>query len=263
MGKSTKETIETQGHNLGQRDTETRRFVTSPRPSSPNPSSPCLCSWIFNLLILLIIIVTAGCGKPHVYIHPNPGLDRIKRIAIMPFDNFTKDDKASEKVRTNFVIELLRTGGSNVMDISETDRIMQQAGLSYSAGQNQTAVVNVPRAAEEMADTTPLSKKIGDALNVEAILAGSVEAYSVERVSDQIVPEVSISARLIDAETGIIIWASTHTRRGSMGVPIFGWGKITSLSRLSQEVIQDMVNSLARYMFPKERLSLPISFRPL
>jgi len=204
---------------------------------------------IYLLLVFLAGTAMTGCSKPHVYVHPSPGLDRIKRIAVMPFDNLTKDNKAGEKVRNGFVIELLRTGSFNVIDVGETDRILQGVGLSYSARQGSGASIAVPGAEEEeTATSVPLSKMIGDALSVEAIVVGSVEAYSVERVSDQISPEVSISARLIDAETGIIIWGSTHTRRGGAGIPIFGWGKVTSLSMLSQKTIQDMVNSLAKYI---------------
>lgn len=212
----------------------------------------------YFLLLFWAGIVTAGCSKPYVYMHPSPGLDRIKRIAVMPFDNFTKDDKASEKVRTNFVVELLMTGLFNVMDIGEVDRILQREGLSYSSSQITEPIISVPGTEEGIGASIPLSKKIGDALNVEAILVGSVDAYSTERIADQIIPEVSISARLIDTETGIIIWASAYTRRGSAGFPIFGWGKVTSLSVLSQRVIQDMVNSLAGASAPG--LRFPFSF---
>ena len=194
----------------------------------------------------------AGCGKPRVYIHPSPGLDMIKRMAVMPFDNLTKDSNAAEKVRNGFVIELLRTGSFSVMDTGEADRILQAAGLSYGTIQGSMPGIAAPETAtaEEpgAVDSTPLSKSIGDALKVQAIIVGSVQAYGVERVGDQTSPEVSISARLIDAETGIIIWGGTHTRRGGAGVPIVGWGKITSLGVLSQKVIQDLVNSLAEYV---------------
>jgi TolB-like protein len=200
------------------------------------------------LVILLLVTLAAGCGGPQVYIHPNPGFERIKRMAVLPLDNFTKDDKASNKVRANFVIELLRTASFNVVDIGETDRLLQIAELSYTTSGTAIPGIGAAQTAEEQAAASePLSKKIGEALKVEAIFVGSVEAYSTERVSDRIIPEVSISARLIDAETGIIIWASTHSRRGGAGFPILGWGKVTSLSVLSQQVIQDMVNSLAKY----------------
>ena len=203
------------------------------------------------LLVLAASALMTGCGKPHVYIHPSPGLDRISKIAAMPFDNLTKDDKADEKVRNGFVIELLRTGSFNVIDTGETDRLLKTAGLSYGAqgAVTGTAAQGAGTAAEIAAAVViPLSKKIGDALGVEAIIVGSVEAYSVERTGDQVSPEVSISARLIDAETGIIIWGGTHTRRGGSGFPIVGWGKTNSLGVLSQKVIQDLVNSLAEYV---------------
>ncbi len=202
---------------------------------------------IYVLFAILVSIVAIGCAKPHVYIHPNPGFDRIEKIAVMPFDNFTNDDKAGEKVRTNFVIELLRTGSFNVMDIGETDRILQVSELSYGVSQSSIPVISATEAEEGIAASAPLSREIGDVLKVQAMIVGSVEAYSAERMGDQSIPEVSISARLIDAETGIIIWASTHTRRGGAGIPIFGWGKVSSLSMLSQQVIQDMVDSLAGY----------------
>ncbi len=198
---------------------------------------------------LLASVVMAGCSGPRVYIHPNPGLDSIKRMAVLPFGNFSKDDKANDKVRANFVIELLRTASFNVVDIGETDRLLQIAELSYTTSGMAIPGISASETAEGQApDSEPLSKKIGEALKVEAIFVGSVEAYSAERVSDRIIPEVSISARLIDGETGIIIWASTHSRRGGAGFPILGWGKVTSLSVLSQQVIQDMVNSLAKYV---------------
>lgn len=197
--------------------------------------------------LLVILLATAGCAGPHVYIHPTPGLDRIRRMVVMPFDNLAKDDKADEKVRANFVIELLRTGVFNVVDTGEVDRTLQREGLSYSVSQSAIPSVRVSGTEQEAIAPVPVSSKIGDALKAEAILVGAVETYSTERVGDQTIPEVSISARLIDAETGIIIWASAHTRRGSAGIPILGWGKMISLNMLSQQVIQDMVNSLARY----------------
>ena len=216
-------------------------FLLFPRTRRPE---------ICLLLAFLAGIVMAGCSKPNVYIHPSPGLDRIKKMAVMPFDNLSKDSGAAEKVRTGFVIELLRTGSFNVIDANETDRILQEAGLSYSVSQSPVPSIRLPRAETEVETATsmPVSRRIGDALDVQAIIVGSVEVYNTERVGDQVNPEVSISVRLIDAETGIIIWASNHTRRGGIGVPILGWGKITSLSLLSQKVIQDMIGSLAEYV---------------
>jgi hypothetical protein len=167
----------------------------------------------------------------------------------MPFDNFTNDEKAGEKVRTNFVIELLRIGSFDVVDTYELDRRLQRAGLSYNTSSGIPPIIKTSGVGGETITSIPLSKQVGEVLNVEAILAGSVEAYSTERMADQIIPEVSISVRLIDAETSIIIWASAYSRRGSAGIPVFGWGKVTSLSVLSQQVIQNMAHALAKYTY--------------
>jgi len=202
---------------------------------------------IFFIAIFSASIITSGCSGPRIYIHPTPGFDRIKKIAVMPFNNLSTDDKAGEKVRNSFVVELLRTGSFGVLDIGETDKLLQSAGLSYSESQNPTPVVNAPNAPGAKPEEIPISKKIGDLLHVEAVLVGSVEEYSIDRVGDQSIPEVSVSVRLLDAETGIIIWASTYTKRGSTGIPILGWGKVNSLSKLSHQLAQDMVASLATY----------------
>ena len=203
------------------------------------------------LIVFLAIIVVAGCGGPRSYIHPNPGLEALKKIAVVPFTNLAKDANSGDKVRVYFIIELLKTGSFDVMDIGETDRLLKINNLSYEA--SPLPVVGMSRggaAAEEEADTSvPLSKQIGEALKVQAILSGFVHTCSSERVGDQSVPEVSVTARLIDAETGIIIWAGNHTRRGSAGIPIVGWGKRTSISLVARKVVEDMAKNLAGYAF--------------
>jgi polysaccharide biosynthesis protein PelC len=193
------------------------------------------------ILFFLANVMISGCSKPSIYIHPTPGFNKIKKIAIMPFNNLTTDDKAGEKVRNSFVVELLRTGSFGVLDTGETDRILRSAGYLY----NEIQDLQTPKSEDDKI-SIPLSKKIGDTLHVQAVLAGSVEEYSIKRVDDQEIPEVSVSVRLLDAETGIIIWASTYTKRGSSGIPILGWGKATSLSRLSNQLAQDMASSLAK-----------------
>ena len=200
-----------------------------------------------SLLVGLTAVLLVGCSGPRMYIHPSPGLDRIRRVAVLPFENNTKEMKAAERVRTQFVIELLRLGYFDVVDPGEVDRKMQAQNLSYEAGQELVPPIRTAEKAEETEIFEPLTRVMGEVLGVEAILVGSVDAYSANRVGDRTVPEVAISARLLDAETGIIIWAATHSRRGRAGLPFLGWGRITSLSDLSQKVVEAMVQSLAEY----------------
>ena len=201
----------------------------------------------WGLLVGLTTVLLVGCSGPRMYIHPSPGLDRIRRVAVLPFENNTKEMKAAERVRSQFVLELLRLGYFDVVDPGEVDRKLQAQNLSYEAGQEIVPPIRTAEKAEETEIFEPLTRVMGEVLGVEAILVGSVDAYDVNRVADRTIPEVAISARLLDAETGIIIWATTHTRRGRAGLPFVGWGRITSLSDLSQKVVEEMVHSLAEY----------------
>ena len=212
---------------------------------------------VYLFLVFLACIVMVGCGGPRTYIHPNPGLDMVKKVVVMPFDNLSADASANQKVRISFVIELLRTGNFDVLDIGEADRRLGASGLSYSAARGPIPIT-APRggsasgagsAGSGEGDTSvPLSRQIGGALGVQALLLGSVDTYSLERTRDESIPEVTVTARLVDVETGVIIWASTHTRRGRAGIPILGWGKRTSLGLVSRKVIADMAEDLAQYV---------------
>ncbi len=211
----------------------------------------CLPFAIIVLLTFLAGIIMAGCSGPRTYIHPM-GVSAVRKIVVLPMGNLSNDGKAGDKVRMNFVIELLKTENFDVIDIGEADRLLGIAGLSYGGanGVPSALAIGISKDGEEGPDTSiPVSKKIGDALKVHAIFVSSVDTYSSERVRNETVPEVTISARLIDAETGIIVWASTHTRRGSPGIPILGWRKMTSLSLVSRQAVEDMAKDLAQYVF--------------
>ncbi len=210
----------------------------------------CFSFAIVFLLTFLAGVMMAGCGGPRTYIHPM-GISAVRKIVVMPVGNLSNDDKAGDRVRMTFVIELLKTDSFDVIDIGEADRLLGIANLSYGGGNGipGALAIGISKDGGEEADTSiPISKKIGDALNVQAIFVSSVDTYSSERVRDESVPEVTISARLIDAETGIIMWASTHTRRGSPGIPILGWLRMTSLSLVSRQVVEDMAKDLAQYV---------------
>ena len=204
---------------------------------------------IFLLLAFVAGVMMSGCGGPRTYIHSSPGLDAIRRIVVMPFENLSSDDSASDRVRGSFVIELLKTGAFDVMAVGEADRLLKLASLSYDVTKMPAPVLGIVGGdAPDDGTSVPLSKKIGDALKIQAIIVGSVDTFSSQKSRDESVPEVTVTVRLIDVETGIIIWASNHTGRGRAGIPILGWGKRVSLSLVARQVIADMANELAQYV---------------
>lgn len=157
--------------------------------------------------------MTAGCAignRPPVYIHPSYDFSVIKRAAVLPFENLTSDQTAGEKVRKVVVSELLAGGVIDVVEPGQVNRVLAQQG------------VQAPQA------LLPAEiKKLGAALDVQALILGSVETF--ERVSQAAVSsaEVSITLRAVDVASGTIVW-SVSERAGGVGLAgrLFGLGGV-------------------------------------
>ena len=54
-----------------------------------------------------------------------------------------------------------------------------------------------------------------------------------------------ISARLIDARTGRIVWYDGLFYRGDEGISIFDWGNLRAAENVAQEVISKLVREMS------------------
>jgi hypothetical protein len=51
--------------------------------------------------------------------------------------------------------------------------------------------------------------------------------------------------RIVACDSGQIIWASTHSRRGDDAESFFGIGRIENLQQLAAVTVEEMINTLA------------------
>jgi TolB-like protein len=162
---------------------------------------------------IFVLAAAAGCttgNRPSVYLHRSYDFSVIKRAAVLPFENLTSDQTAGEKVRKVVVSELLASGVIDVIEPGQVNRVLAQQGI-----QNPSALLP--------ADI----KKLGAALDVQALILGSVETF--ERVSLAAVSsaEVGITLRAVDVASGTIVW-SVSERAGGVGLAgrLFGLGGV-------------------------------------
>ncbi|MBI5903769.1 MAG: hypothetical protein HZB84_09855, partial [Deltaproteobacteria bacterium] len=77
------------------------------------------------LLLFVLVAVIAGCGGGTVkYINPSANLSYIKKIAILPFNNFSEDKYAGEKVRSALTIDLMSRHVFDVMEQGEVSKVL-------------------------------------------------------------------------------------------------------------------------------------------
>jgi len=168
---------------------------------------------IFYLLISFYILVVffIGCG-PRAAIRRDYDFSQIKRVGVLKFDSsqvglFSNYDPGA-MVADEFVYQLLDRG-ITVVERSQLENILREQDLGQS-GRLDTSTI----------------KKIGRILGVDALIMGTVTKCVPDRkerfyLKDEqgklreeiflIDAEVGINARMVDTETGIVIWASSYS----------------------------------------------------
>lgn len=160
---------------------------------------------------------------------PDPNVQYVMRIAMLPFDNITSDTNATDKMHDTLLTYLLHT---QIIGVVDPD-IVEQTLFD-----------------QKVRKTTQITPKIGrdikQALRVDALLAGKITAYQVDSAGGDSIPVIAINARLLDPDTMDIIWSMSFVRKGNDKSVLFDIGRIDTLSDLSQLVANDLASSLGK-----------------
>ncbi|MFH1239400.1 MAG: GNA1162 family protein [bacterium] len=153
---------------------------------------------MISRLIIFIIsaVLITGCVSSRAAIKSDYDFTKIKRIGVLRFANYSKNVSSGAAVADEFIRQLL-IKNINVVERINLDRLIQEQDLNSSGYLNPET-----------------AKKAKELLGVDAIITGTVMEYSPRvrrQQSDITTAEVSISARMIDVETGSVVWANSYT----------------------------------------------------
>jgi TolB-like protein len=189
-----------------------------------------MTSVTIRTLLLLLIFSVVGCkGSVIRYINPEANFSYIKKVAVLPFNNMSNDRFAGERVRNTLTVDLMSRGVFEVMERGEVTKAM---GLVFrAAGFEEGSAVEVDK---------ETLKLLGERLGVQAVILGSVDEYeSGGRRS-----VVSLSVRMLDTSSGIVLWQAKSTVTG-----ISTWRTIVGLeeldrSTLTRAAVKDALDTL-------------------
>lgn len=177
---------------------------------------------------LMLIVFLSCCPKlPRIYVRPGSGLSDLKKIAVLPLDNLSGEEAAGEQMTEIFVMELMRAGRFDVAEPGRVKKAMKERRIRTTRDMDLEA-----------------AKWLGENLDLNLILVGSVLEFRVQEYQNKRVPVVTVILRLVQANTGTTLWATYASRKGDDRETLFGWGRITSLSQLAKEVASEMVSTL-------------------
>nr|WP_256502738.1 penicillin-binding protein activator LpoB [Desulfuromonas sp. KJ2020] len=149
-------------------------------------------------------------------------------VAVLPLENHSAEKFAAERLRDVVTTELLARRLFKVVEKGDLRRFLREEVAE----------------AETVSLDASTAKRMGKALNVDAYLAGSVDDYSELRNGSYSYPQVALTLRLVDVQTGRIIWQASDSARGySTFGRIFGFAS-PSVNEVSYRLVRDLLKSL-------------------
>jgi hypothetical protein len=161
-----------------------------------------------SILMLLFLSLLSGCaGKTTIsYMREDVTLDFVNRVCVLPLANNTDQKYAAELARDVINTQILAMDIFDLVDKGIVDSVLHEEALDPGAPVSQLML-----------------SRLGQRLNVQAIMIGAVDLAGDKRVGSVIVPEMSLTLRLIETKSGLILWqASGHYAGDSIIGRLFG-----------------------------------------
>jgi hypothetical protein len=150
---------------------------------------------------------------------------RLGIVAVIPFDTLS-DAPAATETATDAALAALYRHGTRVAAPGAVEEILRQRGVLLRG---------------EIDDETRAALRAG--AEAETLFTGTVESFrDLERPS-AVEPEVGLSARLLDASTGRILWTAGIERRGWDREGWFQRRRVYAIGSLTAEVLESLIVS--------------------
>ena len=188
---------------------------------------------LISLAILVLLVYSIGFSKsaPPV-LEKDTARYQVNRIAILPFDNVSGDPDAAKRITTIFLNQLFARDKFEVIELGEVEKVLIDERVR-NTGEIEIAV----------------AKKLGEKLNADYLILGSVVEYKLVRIGNNDYPVIGITARAIDTKTGQLVWSDHKYGRGNQREKVFGIGRIVSFSELSELIVEKLVISFEKKLW--------------
>jgi len=174
-----------------------------------------------------VLVLFFGCAADDVYFEPNMDFGSLQTVAVLPFQNLTNQEYASERIRDAFMGRLLATGAVYVLPPGEVATGIQRAGRIPPEGPSIEQV-----------------KKLGAVLGVDAVITGVVTEYGPVRSGSTSANVVSLSLQMVEISSGLVVWSASTTRGGISIWDRFLGGGGEPMNSVTVKVVDDLLDKL-------------------
>jgi len=182
------------------------------------------------LLLPLFMVLLSSCATPsklEVYRDPNFDFGAVRIVAVMPFENLTKETQATSRVRDVFMNMLLSTGAIYVLPSGEVARGLTRAGLEKATTISAEDAV-----------------RLGGIVKANAVITGVVREYGEVRSGSSSANVISLSLQMMETQTGRVVWNGSSTRGGiTASDRLFGGGG-RPMDDVTRDAVIEVLNKL-------------------
>ena len=190
-----------------------------------NKKSLCIAAVMALLLCLPAGCSLTGGAGSRSFVRENVDLGYVEKIAVLPLQNNSKDEFAPEMLRDIIITRVFATKLFDVIDKGLVDSMLREEAID--AGKPIDG---------------PTARRLGQRLGVQALLLGTVDMATEGRKGSVVYPEMAATLRLLDTESGQVIWQAGGNASGdSLARRLFGLS-----GRDSYQVATGLVNDLIR-----------------
>ena len=149
------------------------------------------------IVLLSLLLSLSGCysvGPPPIeaYVRENTNVLLIRTIAVLPFEGSGR----TARIRELTITQLLANNVFDVVDKGLVDKFMQQEAIQPGAPLDIFTL-----------------RRIGESLDVKAVMMGSVEEVTNSRGSASY-EEITMTLRIVECETGQVLWQASGMGSG-------------------------------------------------
>ena len=178
------------------------------------------------LYALLCMALLSGCGGRsglESFRRENIDIGFVRSVAVLPLQNNSKDDYVAERVRDITMTQVLSRGIFDVTDKGVVDSLLHEEAIDPGKPLDRQTL-----------------RRLGQRLNVQAIILGTIDHADQGRKGAVMYPELSVTLRLLEVESGLVIWQSSGSEDGDSV-----WRRLFGLSAIGPfEVGLNLVNKM-------------------
>ena len=191
-------------------------------------------NFLCTLLLVGVSFGLTGCGLPFMgkskaFVRENVDFGFVQKIAVLPVENNSKDEFAPELVRDITITRILAMKLFDVTDKGLVDSFLREEAIDPGKPLDATTI-----------------KRLGQKLNVQSLLLTTLDISADSRKGTMSYPEMSVTLRLLEVETGLVIWqAGGHQSGDSVWRRLFGLAGRDKY-QVTVSLVEDILHTIPR-----------------